>query len=491
MTQQANNSDAILARVPTGLGTQTGLNGSIPAVRVWAIVSFDRSFSGNEASGINEAFTDVEPFLNPQGELDARARIRATKFNYVRESKFRELIRRAVEPYLAEVAAGPSQQPGTYKGITDNVFTQILQPIVPSDKAPNYGAFFKALLVKMAACSPATPCGACPACIGEGSAATTQTVGISLPHNWEKKFKETDFKTFRTVRSAAKDLMLNVDGQTVEPSLTEALVRNRTPRTGDPDTANTVDNTAQSGKVALGGMMILREHMFKGLGYLKTTLFNPTRLELGMLGYEHLVEDVRRGAKTSSGAGVWSLASKKASDEWTIDKNDAAEPMLVVDEILGLEGFTIKPPLASTPLDVTEDAHGIKKCFEQPLQGGIPHETQRFDAAGNLIIDNASPVLVRYRGHGAVKRLSTYLSELKFLSNENTNSAQETFRALATFSASVVAHLIRPKKAIENIMAEFEATQKRTAQPSGTPPASGSPARPQGRGGRARGPRGR
>lgn len=524
MSQQTKSNDTVLARVPTGLGAQTGLGGSIPAVRVWGIVSFERSYSGNEASGINEAFTDIEPFLDPSGGLDARARIRATKFNYIRESKFRELIRRTADPYLAEVVAGRprtqeaagtegdhaaslqtnqaqpasdgpgSQQEETYEAIVGQVFGQIIQPVVPSAKASNYQAFFKALLVKMAACSPATPCGACPACIGEGSAATTQTVGVSLPHNWEKKFKETDFRTFRTVKSAAKDMMINVDGQTVEPSLTEALVRNRTPRTGDPGTADTVENAAQSGQVSLAGMMIIREHMFKGLGYVKTTLFNPTRLELGMLAYEHLVEDVRRGAKTSSGAGVWSVALRKESGEPTVDKNDGGEPMLVVDEILGLEGFTIKPPLASTPLDVTEDPAGILKCFEQPLCGTCANTVQSFDAAGNAFTDNqGEKALIRYRGTEAVKRLRTYLGELKPLNPSNPQAKREAFRGLATFAASVVAHLIRPKRAIENIMAEFEAAQRTTAHQAEGPQApqqAAQSARPS-RGGRAAKQRGR
>ncbi|WP_447977313.1 hypothetical protein [Candidatus Nitrospira bockiana] len=517
MNQESKADDATLSHVPRGLGAETGLSGSIPAVRVWGIVSFERSYSGNEASGINEAFTDIEPFLTPQGELDARARIRATKFNYIRESKFRELIRKAIEPYLEEVATKSpqttdessqpeqnatasadtiSQQSQSYKGTADSVFNQILQPVVPPDKAGNYKAFFKALLVKMAACSPATPCGACPACIAEGSAATTQSVGVSLPHNWEKKFKETDFRTFRTVKSAAKDLMINVDGQTVEPSLTEALVRNRTPRTGDPDTADTVENTAQSGQVALGGMMILREHMFKGLGYVKTTLFNPTQLELGMLAYEHLVEDIRRGAKTSSGAGVWSIAFQNNSGKWTIDKNGGGEPMLVVDEILSLEGFTIRPPLASTPVDVTEDADGIKKCFDEPLAGNNKNVRERFGANCQAIKDDEQQeaVLIRYRGTQAIDRLRTYLSSLKPLNSPNNNAKQQVFQDLASFAASVIAHLIRPKRAIANIMEEFETARQAAARPSeGTQAAAAKSGitTDQQRGGRKRGQRGR
>lgn len=516
MNHENKAGDATLSHVPRGLGAETGLSGSIPAVRVWGIVSFERSYSGNEASGINEAFTDIEPFLNPQGELDARARIRATKFNYIRESKFRELIRKAVEPYLQEVAASspqtsvPSSQPGrtpasadttsqqsqSYKQTADMVFDEILQPVVPPDKAGNYKAFFKALLVKMAACSPATPCGACPACIAEGSAATTQSVGVSLPHNWEKKFKETDFRTFRTVKSAAKDLMINVDGQTVEPSLTEALVRNRTPRTGDPDTADTVENTAQSGQVTLGGMMILREHMFKGLGYVKTTLFNPTQLELGMLAYEHLVEDIRRGAKTSSGAGAWSIAFKNDSGKWTIDKNGGGEPMLVVDEILSLEGFTIKPPLASTPVEATEDADGITKCFDEPLAGNNKDVRERFGANCQAIKDDEQQeaVLIRYRGTQAIDRLRTYLSSLRPLNSPNNNAKQQVFQDLASFAASVIAHLIRPKRAIANIMAEFEAARQTAARPpEDTLPVAGESGSQtdQQRGGRRRRQRGR
>jgi hypothetical protein len=490
MTNKAEITEDILSWIPQGLGLATGLDRSVPAVRVWGIASFERAYSGNEARGTNEAFTDLEPFVRPakdgQVELDARARIRATKFNYVRESYFRELIRRAAEPYLKEVAEGSASN--EYSQLAENTFEAILDSLVPSEKKNRYRLFFKALLVKTAACSPATPCGACPACIAEGSAATTQAVGVSLPHNWEKKFKETDFKTFRTARSSAEDLLINVDGQILEPALTEVLVRNRMPRAGDNDTATAVDNTAQSGKVVVGGQMILREHMFKGAGYIKTTVFNPTKLELAMLAYEHLIEDVRRGAKTSSGAGVWSWRRNPGNQQ----------PLLVVDEVISSRGFPIHAPVAGVPVAVMSEEQGVKCCFADPLshsehtrsvsrpqvqppagadpahpkvadgqdQPVAPSGPIRYAASGQRIDAGKDDraVLIRYVGDAAMSRLQEYLQGLDVLEDKGT--PQDRFTSLAQHAAAIIARLIKPRKAIENILAEFAQTVDHAAPPT-------------------------
>jgi hypothetical protein len=304
-------------------------------------------------------------------------------------------------------------------------------------------------------------------------------VGVSLPHNWEKKFKETDFKTFRTARSTAEDLLINVDGEILEPALTEVVVRNRMPRAGDNDTATAVDNTAQTGKVAVGGQMILREHMFKGAGYIKTTVFNPTRLELAMLAYEHLVEDVRRGAKTSSGAGVWS---------WYRTTTDAAEPLLVVDEVCSSRGFTVHPPVAGVPLDVTTDKVGIERCFIGPLidsaQTNPISGVIRYTASGGRIDGAkehaAEPALIRYIGDDAIKRLRKYLEKLDALENDGT--PEERFKFLVQHAVSIIARLIKPRKAIENILAEFDRAIQGAVPPAGAAGGPGTPVKSSTRG---------
>lgn len=471
----------ILKIVPRGLGKDTGLEQSIPAVRVWGIINFERAFSGNEASGMNEAFTDAEPFLMEESdnpEFDARARIRATKFNYIRESRFRELIRRVCGPYLQEIANKPkttgvtqlseSVDKNIYENIVEKVFADILSPIINDtkelrSKLENYKAFFKALLIKMATCSPTEPCGACPACIGEGSAATTSEVGVSIPHNWEKKYKETDFKTFRTVKSAALDLGLNVDGVIIEPGLTESLVRNRMPREGAVEVSETVEKSALSGQTQMGAQMILREHMFKGSGYVKTTLFNPTKLELAMLAYEYLVEEVRKGAKTSSGAGVWGVSALSGKDGHKV-------PLLVVDEILGLRGFILHKPQPAIPLEVRTEKGGIQTCFLTPLslaQIDLESKTLTYDLNGNEIKDegNKQLVLVRHIGQNAIGRLRSYFTEIASLEPTNDEERQETFKLLVEYAASVIAKLITPKKALQKIIEEFKTQQKKATEP--------------------------
>lgn len=449
MTETSNKSatkpedtDKVLAIIPDGFGEETGLEHSIPAVRVWGIVQFERAFSGNEASGMNESFTDVEPFLNDKGEIDARARIRATKFNYIRENLFRGLIREIARPYLKELTAptttasnSPVETATTYTGIVDEIFNEALARYFSGDKLNNYRAFFKALMAKTAACTPYDACGACPACIAEGSASTTSQSGISLPHNWEKKFKEIDFKTFKTVKSANSDQEVPLDGNILEVFLTETLVRNRTPRSQGVESGTTVENTVNA-TASSEAMMFWREHMFSGKGYAKTTLFNPTKLELAILADEWLVSDVRRGAKTSSGAGVWQIV-----------KDKDGKPLLAVDEILKRRGFIVNAPIAAMPVDVISDDDGIEKCFTSIKQ----------------ITDNDG-FIKRYVGDEALKRLKIYHGDINDLEPSNDEERKKAFKKLVQYCASVIARLVEPKAAVERLKAEFDKTKNRDAE---------------------------
>lgn len=444
-TSKSNNSkdDDILNRIPKGFGNETGLERSIPAVRVWGIIQFERAFSGNESSGMNESFTDIEPFLNDKGELDARARIRATKFNYIRENLFRGLIRDIVRPYLKEagIAAQPAQQPQpvppagvlkeadvsnqSYTQIVEGVFETALASHFSKDKLPSYKAFFKALIAKTATCTPYDACGACPACIAEGAASTTSQSGVSLPHNWEKKFKEIDFKTFKTVKTANSDQEIPLDGNILELFLTETLVRNRTPRSQGVEAGATVENTVEA-TASSEGMMFWREHMFSGKGYAKTTLFNPTKLELAILADEWLVNDVRRGAKTSSGAGIWQIV-----------KDPNGKPLLVVDEILKRSGFVENAPMAAMPVDVYTDEDGIKKCFAEPK---TEKDKDHFR---------------RYVGDDALARLKAYHANIEILEPEDDNKRKAAFRELTEYCAIVIARLIEPNAAVRRLKEEF------------------------------------
>lgn len=398
-----------LKEIPKGVGREIGLLPSIPAVRVWGCVNFDRAFSGNERLEINEAVTDIEPFLyesDGRYEFDARARIRATKFNYVRESFFRGTLRKVMLPFLEAMATDPKgEEAKRYMKVIEDVAKEVLGDDETSAKT------LWNVVVKMASCSPLDPCGVCPACIAEGAAASTSTEG-AVPVNWEKKYKETDFKTFYTVKSAVSDLGVPAGSQILEPSLLERIVRNRVPRPGTTERGGTSEE-----------MMFFMEYMFKGPGYFKTTLFNPTRLELAMLAYEHLVKDVRRGAKTSSGAGVWDHCVKDGI------------PLIVVDEILSVEGYLANPPKASVPLDVKNPETGYRKTF--------------FDVIGNCKEVCAARVgekvvLVRYVGERALKRMEEYMEGLSLL------EGQDTFRLLVEHAASVIDFIRKPKKAQEN-----------------------------------------
>lgn len=433
-------------RIPLGFDKETGLENSIPAIRVWGIVKFERSFSGNESSGINESFTDVEPFLNADGEIDARARIRATKLNFVRENLFRKLVREIARPYLSEIVNSANQNDETqgqssndisaksYDQIVEKSFDDILAKHFSTDeeKKGKYSAFFKALIAKVAACSPADSCGACPACIAEGSASTTSNFGVSLPHNWEKKFKEIDFKTFKTAKTAANTDGIPVAGNLIELYLTEALVRNRTPRAEGTEAGGSVQNTVE-GQSSTEGMMILREHMFSGMGYAKTVLLNPTQLEMAILADEWLVTDIRRGAKTSSGAGVWN---------YVYDEKGA--PMIVVDEVLNRKGFVENPPIPAMPVTVSSDDDGIEECFKK-------------------IVMDESDNLKRYVGQAAIDRLKFYHETIDILDPMDEKTQKEAFLKLTNYCASVIARLIEPNLVVQKLKAEFEAAKNRKA----------------------------
>ncbi len=413
----------VLEEIPTGIGRETGLLPSIPAVRVWGCISFERAFSGNERMDINEAVTDMEPFMYEDGgeyKLDARARIRATKFNYVRESFFRESLRRIMKPFLDSLAENPEgDETKKYLKIVDQVIEEMHLDDTAAKELRN-------VVVKMATCTPLDPCGVCPACIAEGAAASTSTEG-ALPVNWEKKFKETDFKTFFTVTSAVKELSIPAGSQIIEPSLLEKIIRNRVPRAG---------TTEEGGRSE--EMMFFVEYMFKGPGYFKTTLFNPTKLELAMLAYEHLIKDVRRGAKTSSGAGIW---------DYCYDRDD--KPMIVVDEILSVEGYLANPPPPSLPLDVKDPETGYARTFYDIVSG-----------CGSICqakVDNRT-VLIRYVGEQAVKRLERYLEGLSLLKNDNA------FRLLVEHAVSVIKYLREPKEArsnYSNILKQYEKKKRK------------------------------
>ncbi len=418
--------EPVLDKIPKGIGREIGLYKSIPAVRVWGVISFERAFSGNEAATINEAFTDMETFLieregdkGLEYELDARARVRATKFNYVRESFFRQCIRRIMEPYLEALSNGGDTS--VYDKIIEDA-----KAILPTDKHKEQ---FKNIILKMATCAPYDPCGACPACIAEGAAASTAPTKGSLPLNWEKKYKETDFKTFYTVKSAALDLGVPVGGQILEPKLTETIVRNRVPRPGTAET--------ETGALKERGMMFFKEHMFKGPGYFKTTIFNPTRLELGFLAYEHLVEDVRKGAKTSSGAGVWDLY-----------RNSSGEPLIVVDEILRVEGFLTHPPPPSVPVEVQNLETGLKRCFYDVIGEGRGDGISGVKEYRN---DEGRVVLRRYVGEKAIERLRTYIKELRIFEVESEEERLETFKGLVEYAAEVMRYIHRPAAAREEL----------------------------------------
>ncbi len=400
------NGDDILKRIPAGIGKEIGLLPSIPAVRVWGCINFERAFSGNEKMDINETVTDIEPFLYKDGneyKLDARARIRATKFNYVRENFFRESLRRIMKPFLDALAENPEGEGAKkYLSIIDQVIKEMNLDGTSAKE-------LRDVVVKMATCTPLDPCGVCPACIAEGAAASTSTEG-ALPVNWEKKFKETDFKTFFTVASAVNDLSIPAGSQILEPSLLEKIIRNRVPRAG---------TTEEGGRSE--EMMFFVEYMFKGPGYFKTTLFNPTKLELAMLSYEHLVKEVRRGAKTSSGAGIW---------DYCYDEDKT--PMIVVDEILSIKGYLANPPPPSLPLNVRNPETGYSRTFYDVIR----------DCSGICqakVGDKA--VLIRYVGEYAVKRLEKYLEGISLLDSENA------FKLLVEYAASVIKYLREPKEA--------------------------------------------
>ena len=431
-----SENDSVLDKIPKGIGREIGLHKSIPAVRVWGVISFERAFSGNEAATINEAFTDVETFLvekekdgNKEYELDARARVRATKFNYVRENFFRQCIRRVMEPYLEALSSGKNTE--AYDRIINNAGN-----ILPTDK---HRSQFKSLVLKMATCAPYDPCGACPACIAEGAAASTAPTEGSFPLNWEKKYKETDFKTFYTIKSAAMDLGIPFAGQILQPKLTETVIRNRVPRPGTAET--------ETGTLKERGMMFFKEHMFKGPGYFKTTVFNPTRLELGFLAYEHLVEDVRKGAKTSSGAGVWQIY-----------KNGNGEPLIVVDEILHIEGFLADPPPPSMPTEVRDLETGLKKCFYDIIGKDMKDQISEVRDYRN---DKNRLVMKRYIGNEAVKRLKTYFRELRIFNVESQDEYLEAFKGLVEYAAEVMRYIHRPAAARERVkQAEKEKEKK-------------------------------
>ncbi len=399
----------VLSKIPSGVGREIGLLPSIPAVRVWGCIQFDRAFSGNERQEINEAVTDLEPFLYEKDgkyEFDSRARIRATKFNYVRESFFRETLRRIMLPFQNAIDNDKNgEEAKSYLKIVEEVANEILKDDAAKRALWN-------VVVKMASCTPLDPCGVCPACIAEGAAASTATQG-AVPVNWEKKYKETDFKTYFTVKSAAKELGLPAGSQILEPSLLEKVVRNRVPRAGTTQEGGTSEE-----------MMFFVEYMFKGPGYFKTTLFNPTRLELAMLAYEHLVKDVRKGAKTSSGAGVWDHCVKEDM------------PLIVVDEILSVEGYLANPPPPSMPIDVRDPETGYRVTFFNVVG----------DCRGICVAKlGEKVVLVRYVGEQAIKRLEKYMREgLSLLEGD------DAFRLLVEHAASVIDFLGKPKRVQKN-----------------------------------------
>lgn len=399
----------ILESIPAGVGKEIGLLPSIPAVRVWGCIHFERAFSGNESLNINETVTDLETFMYKEGEdygFDARARIRATKFNYVRESFFRESLRRVMKPFLDAMASNPSgAETKGYLKVVEEVAKEMGFDDTAKKELLN-------VMVRMATCTPLDPCGVCPACIAEGAAASTSAEG-ALPVNWEKKYKETDFKTFFTLKSAAKELGVPAGSQILEPSLLEKVVRNRVPRAGTTERGGTSEE-----------MMFFVEYMFKGPGYFKTTLFNPTKLELAMLAYEHLVKDVRKGAKTSSGAGVW---------DHCLDSD--GKPMVVVDEVLSVEGYLANPPPPSLPLDIKDPDTGYKKTFYDLVSGCGGICQAKLDG---------KVVLIRYVGEHAIKRLEEYLRGLSLLEGDGA------FRLLVEHAASVIDHLRKPKKAQKN-----------------------------------------
>ncbi len=402
-------------RLPRGLGREIGLLPSVPAVRVWGCMRFERAFSGNELTGINEVITDLEPFLvEREGggyELDARARMRATKFNHVREGFFRGSIRRIMGPFLEAASRG-------WGGEEVEPYLRVIEEAAEGLPTEAHRGMFPRLVLKMATCSPYDPCGACPACIAEGAAASTARTEGSLPINWEKKYKETDFKTFFTVRSAALGEGVPAAGQILEAGLLERLVRNRVPRPGTTEVAESKE------------IMFFVENMFKGPGYFKTTVFNPTKLELAVLAYEHLVRDVRRGAKTSSGAGVWDHCRRNGA------------PMIAVDEILGVGGYLVSPPPPSVPPEVSTPEEGYEACYLGVVPG---------DGTSGVFVArdrDGRPLIVRYVGDDAVRRLEEYLTWLGPL-DPAVEPGLEGFRDLVEYAAAVMSYLYRPRLAAE------------------------------------------
>jgi hypothetical protein len=61
--------------------------------------------------------------------------------------------------------------------------------------------------------------------------------------------------------------------------------------------------------------------------------------------------------------------------------------------------------------------------------------------------------------------LGQYLAELDVL--ENSGTREDRFKSLVQHAASIIARLIKPRKAILNIAAEFEQAVQRAVPPAG------------------------
>lgn len=79
-------------------------------------------------------------------------------------------------------------------------------------------------------------------------------------------------------------------------------------------------------------------------------------------------------------------------------------------------------------------------------------------------------------GAKAVERLGRYLAELDVLENDGT--PEERFEFLARHAASIIARLIKPRKAIENILAEFDHAIQGAVPPSGDAGGQRAPQKP-------------
>jgi hypothetical protein len=129
--------------------------------------------------------------------------------------------------------------------------------------------------------------------------------------------------------------------------------------------------------------------------------------------------------------------------------------------------------MAGVPLDVTTDEQGIRRCFSDPLSYNATttpiSATIRYTATGERIDETkegtCEPALIRYIGTKAVERLGQYLAELDVL--ENSGTREDRFKSLVQHAASIIARLIKPRKAILNIAAEFEQAVQRAVPPAG------------------------